>query len=448
MAAAAALTELARTVRESGLVAQRSSGIVLTSGGPDSACLAAALAEVCSSHRVHALHLNYGLRESADRDERRCRDLCALLRIDLHIERPELGEGNLQAAARDARYEAAERLRVRIGADWIATGHTRTDLAETVLYRLAASPGRRALLGLPARRGRLIRPLLGLGRAEVRGLAERAELPFADDPTNLDPAFARNRIRAEVLPVLEQVSSAVERNIAATQAELSEEAEILERLAGDALERAGTGPAATAVAASGLEGVDVAVRRLALRALAERLAGTEVALPGWRAAEIWRLATSSEGGIVELGGGIRAICEHGLIRFEIAAEQPPPEPVRLPIPGSTRFGAWEVQAELRPSPVEPAGPEIATLDAEALGRELVVRAWREGDRMRPLGLAGTKSLQDLFTDRRVPRSLRRTLPVVTASGRVAWVAGVAVAEDFRLGPGTREVAVLSARARE
>jgi tRNA(Ile)-lysidine synthase len=68
--------------------------------------------------------------------------------------------------------------------------------------------------------------------------------------------------------------------------------------------------------------------------------------------------------------------------------------------------------------------------------------------MRPLGLAGTKSLQDLFTDRRVPRSLRRTLPVVTASGRVAWVAGVAVAEEFRLGPGTREVAVLSARARE
>jgi tRNA(Ile)-lysidine synthase len=95
--------------------------------------------------------------------------------------------------------------------------------------------------------------------------------------------------------------------------------------------------------------------------------------------------------------------------------------------------------------VEPAGPDLATLDAEALGEELVVRAWREGDRMRPLGMNGSKTLQDLFTDRGVPRSLRRRLPVVTAAGRVVWVAGVAVSEDFRLGSEAREVAVLTAR---
>ena len=99
---------------------------------------------------VHALHVNYGLRESADRDERICRDLCSRLRIDLHIERPRELAGNLQAAARDARYAAAEQLRARTGGNWIATGHTRTDLAETVLYRLAVSPGARALRGLPA----------------------------------------------------------------------------------------------------------------------------------------------------------------------------------------------------------------------------------------------------------------------------------------------------------
>ena len=100
---------------------------------------------------------------------------------------------------------------------------------------------------------------------------------------------------------------------------------------------------------------------------------------------------------------------------------------------------------LRAGPVEPAGPDLATLDAEALGDELVVRTWREGDRMRPLGMSGSKSLQDLFTDRGVPRSLRHRLPVVTAAGRVVWVAGVAVSEDFRLGPQAREVAVLTAR---
>src|SRR6476660_1464431 len=134
------LSALADVVRRSGLVDAISSGIVLVSGGADSACAAAGLAHAIGPASVHALHVNYGLRESADRDERVCRDLCSRLRIDLHIERPKELAGNLQAAARDTRYAAAEQLRARTGSNWIATGHTRTDLAETVIYRLAVSP--------------------------------------------------------------------------------------------------------------------------------------------------------------------------------------------------------------------------------------------------------------------------------------------------------------------
>jgi tRNA(Ile)-lysidine synthase len=223
MAKEEALSTLAGVVRESGLVEPRSSGMVLVSGGADSACAAAALVEHCGRPNVHALHLNYSLRESSAADERACRALCAALRIDLRVERPELEGGNLQAAAREARYSAAERLRERIDADWVATGHTATDLAETMVYRLAASPGRRALLGLPARRGHLIRPLLALGRDDARRLAREAGLPFFDDPSNLDPRFARNRIRSEVLPVLKKLSPAAERNMAETRAELAEE---------------------------------------------------------------------------------------------------------------------------------------------------------------------------------------------------------------------------------
>ncbi len=443
-----ALEALADVIRRSGLVDAISSGVVLVSGGADSACLAAGLAEALGPASVHALHLNYGLRDSADRDERICRDLCSRLRIDLHIERPRAvaRDGNLQAAARAARYSAAERLRARTGGSWIATGHTRTDLAETVIYRLAASPGARALRGLPARAGRVVRPLLELERADTRRLAAEARLPFGDDETNLDPRFARSRVRAEVLPVLRELNPAVERNIAETQAELIEDAELLDRVVLEALEAAGAGAGAVAIRADALAGSEPALRRLALRALAERATGQAVPLGRRRAAQIMRLAELAEGGEVDLGQGVRAICEHGLIRFEVASEaDAAPEPVGLRIPGACRFGPWEVRAEVRAGPVEPAGPDLATLDAEALGEEVVVRAWRQGDRMRPLGMEGTKSLQDLFTDRGVPRSLRHRLPVVTAAGRVVWVAGVAVSEDFRLGPEPGEVAVLTAR---
>jgi tRNA(Ile)-lysidine synthase len=273
-----ALADLAEVVRQSGLVDAISSGVVLVSGGADSACVAAGLAEAIGPPDVHALHVNYGLRASADRDEKVCRDLCSRLRIDLHIERPrDLGaEGNLQAAARAGRYSAAERLRVRAGGDWIATGHTRTDLAETVLYRLAVSPGTRALRGLPARSGRVIRPLLELERAETRRLATEAALPFADDASNLDLRFARNRVRAEVLPALRELSPAMERNIAETHAELVQEARLLDRVVLEALEAAGAGAGAVAIRADALAGSEPALRRLALRALAERAAGRGV----------------------------------------------------------------------------------------------------------------------------------------------------------------------------
>jgi tRNA(Ile)-lysidine synthase len=442
-----ALRALHGVVRGSGLVPEGSPGIVLVSGGPDSTSLAAGLVQQCGRPNVHALHLNYGLRDSAAADEQICRRLCALLRIDLRVERPRLGEGNVQAAARDARYAAAERLRERLGCEWVATGHTRTDVAETVLYRLASSPGRRALLGLPPRRGRVVRPLLGVDRAEARRLATDAALPFADDPTNLDPRFARNRIRAEVLPALREVSPQVERNLAETRAELAEETRVLDRIVAELLEAGGAGPGASAIPADALQDAEPALRRLVLRALAERAAGGTVPLGRRRAAEIWRLAAHPEGGEVDLGRGLRAVCEAGLIRFSLADDQLP-EPVGLTVPGRCRFGLWEVRAELSPSRIEANGPERAILDAGALGPDIVVRAWREGDRIRPLGMSGTKTLQDLFTDRKVPRSLRHQLPVVTSRDRVAWVAGVAVSEEFRLSGAADNVAILSARLHE
>jgi tRNA(Ile)-lysidine synthase len=441
-----AVARLAREIEASGLIAPGTTGVALASGGADSACLLAGLAELLGPERVHALNIDYGLREGSAAEAAACAELCARLGVRLHALVVELDTGeNMQAAAREARYARAEELRRRLGATWIATGHTRTDLAETVLYRLASSPGRRALLGLAPRRGPLVRPLLGLTRERTRALAEDAGLPYRDDPSNVDTGFARARIRAEVLPVLRELNPGAERNIAATWEELAQESELLDELTAAALEEAGAGAGEPLIRADALARMRPALRRLALRSLAERAAGGEVALPASRVREIERLAARPQGGEVDLGGGVRAVCEAGLVRF-VAGRPEPPAAARLPLPGECRFGRWELRAELGGAPPAPdPDPDNATLDADRLGEELEVRSWREGDRMRPLGLGGSKSLQDLFTDARVPRSLRHSLPVVTSEGEIAWVAGVAVGEGFRLRPTSERVAALSAR---
>ena len=138
--------------------------------------------------------------------------------------------------------------------------------------------------------------------------------------------------------------------------------------------------------------------------------------------------------------------EYGLARFVTDPEPGPAAAAILAVPGICRFGAWEVRSE-RGGDGEPLGSlDEPVLDASRLLLPLTVRSWREGDRMRPLGLGGTKSLQDIFGDRKVPRSLRRSLPVVISGDEIAWVAGVAVSDAFRVTTDTAATVRLRARA--
>src|SRR5439155_1321034 len=172
--------EVLATVRASGLLQRGQPVVAMLSGGRDSVCLLDLAVRFCGPEHVGALHLNYGLREEADGDERHCVQLCKRLGVELEVVRasrapaPAGGarrsgpepSGNLQAWAREVRYAEAERLAQKRDA-LIAAGHTASDQVETILYRLAASPGRRALLGMPASEGRLIRPLLHVTREQT-----------------------------------------------------------------------------------------------------------------------------------------------------------------------------------------------------------------------------------------------------------------------------------------
>jgi tRNA(Ile)-lysidine synthase len=429
--------------RRSGLVPDGAPLVVMLSGGADSTCLLDVAVRL-GAH-VHALHVDHGLRPGAAEDERHCRERCERLGVPLTIERARPADGgNLQAHARAARYALAERLGAELGADH-AAAHTLSDQAETVVYRLATSPGRRALVGMEPRRGRLVRPLLEVSRADTRAYCRARGLSWREDPSNEDRSFARARVRAEVMPVLAGLSPSAERTIAATARRLRDEAEVLDAAAAEVLGAAG----AAAVGSAELADHPPALRRLVLRRLAEEASGGEVSLAPEQADRIVALALGRGGSAsLDVGGGLRAVVEYGTIRFARDAGVPAPASVALPVPGSASFGPWLVEA--RPASAEElAGgtrpPEEGLLDGERLGPEALVRAWRAGDRLRPPGVGGRKSLQDLFTDAKVPRELRRTLPVVEAAGEIAWVAGLAVDERFRATPASARAVALSAR---
>ena len=310
------MSDLLERLRTAGLLPEGAPVVVLLSGGRDSVCLLDCALRLSGPEAVVALHVNYGLRPEADGDEEHCRALCESQGAALEVERVErpAAPGNLQAWAREVRLGAgAARAAARGGA--LATGHTATDQAETVLYRLAASPGRRALLGMAPRDGLLVRPLLDCTREETAAHCAARGLAWREDPSNADPAFARARVREGLLPALRAVHPAAEASVVRTAQLLREEGEVLDRLVADALD-----PPEDSIALDRLAALPRALARLVLRRLAEEATGVLCPRASGRLSEVLGLAG---GGALDLGEGARAVVGDGILRVGRTPPLPP-----------------------------------------------------------------------------------------------------------------------------
>jgi tRNA(Ile)-lysidine synthase len=299
--------DLLERVRATGLLAAGRPLVVLLSGGRDSVCLLDVAVRLSGAGAVSALHVNYGLRAEAGGDEAHCRALCVQLGValEVHVARRPEDAGNLQAWARDLRLGTGARMATAKGAR-LATGHTASDQAETILYRLAASPGRRALLGMAARDGLLVRPLLSVTREQTAAHCTSRGLAWREDGSNEDPKYARNRARAGLVPALRELHPAAEANVVRTAELLRDEAAVLDEVVETAL--AGR----DRIAIAHLAALPPALARLVVRRLAEDVAGRLCARAAGRLDDILALGD----GALDLGDGARAVVAGGVLHVE------------------------------------------------------------------------------------------------------------------------------------
>jgi tRNA(Ile)-lysidine synthase len=362
---------------------------------------------------------------------------------------------SLEDAARTARYTFLERAADALGAELIAVAHTRDDQAETFLLRLVRGAGPRGLAGIRPRAGRVIRPLLDVGRSELRELIAERQLSFREDATNADVRIPRNRVRHELIPYLQREFSPGIVDVLAREAAIARADE--ERLHAEAIDLARTVVLGTdgrvELDAAAVSALPMALgARIAREALAQAAPGRYVAAE--HIEQLLDLAHGRIRGAVSLPG-----CTARPVGDRIVMGSAPARPFAnsfrfpLSIPGEVTLTpqGWAVSAAWREGGAagEADGGDCwtAPILASAVALPLAVRSRQPGDRIRPPGLHGRgKKLQDLLVDRKVPRESRDALPlVVDGDDRIVWVVGQVLSEDFRVTTPSQGVILLKAR---
>ena len=419
---------------------------IAVSGGADSIALLHLMLPICSERDVQAvvLHFDHGIRNDSEEDARFVANLAAEKRVPFVSERMQdlcaTKRGlSIEMAAREARLAFFAGCAESEHLDAIATGHQADDVAETLLLRLARGAGASGLAGLRPRtplagtRAALIRPLLAVSDSALRDWLRQQHLVWREDATNADQTVPRNFVRKTLLPLLEQNWTRDLRARLCQSAEiLREDDALLDTLAQNALRAIETE-----------RGLDVAQLNRLPPALGRRVVRSWLFkndLPDAAGCEtILRLIDQCRRGATptwreQVSRETRIGCCDGFLRIIRTTEVPSPAHVR--IPGTVRWGELEVTAELSEGITTQAFgigryPAVCTLNRNAaLGEPLTIRSRCPGDRIAPTGFCGSKKIQDLFVDAKIPEERRTHIPVFVFGNAVAWVPGYRIAQAF------------------
>lgn len=424
---------------------------IALSGGSDSVALTWLLHDMATTSDwtvAGLVHVHHGLRGAeSDADEAFCRTLAARLALPIDVTRIDIlsrsraARASVEVAAREARYEVFPEAARRLGATCVATGHTMDDQAETVLLRLLRGATARGISAIRARRDRYVRPLLDFRRQELRADLIRRGEGFREDASNADIRIVRNRLRHQLMPVVQELAPGAVRALARL-AELSTEDEAF--LTSSARAHA----TLLGLLRNDADGVQLDRGRLnalpgalARRVVRDAIEAADAPVTSRHIEDVLRLTRGRRlHGHLDLTG-LAVEIDNGSLILRRRATGITPVPgfeYALTVPGAVEISETCGRVEASYREVVGAdrglcGAAVAILQASALHLPLVVRNRRPGDRLRPLGAPGSRKLQDVLVDRKVARESRDTVPIVAdASGTIVWVAGVTVADHCRV----------------
>jgi len=443
--ATALLSRVGRTVSRQGLFRPGDTLVIGLSGGADSVMLLDLLSILPGYDlKLIAAHLNHGLRgDESDADEQFCRETVSRYAIPFESRLANVRKAaaelrlNLEDAGRRARIELLDEIREKYGAAAVVLAHHADDQAETVLMRLLRGAGITGLAGMAYRNQRgYVRPLLEISRPEIEQYLRASGLEWREDSSNSDTSFLRNRIRHQLLPLLEEYNPAIRSCLAATASVLGDDEALLGELTAEAFTGAcRTEEGRIVCGVTALRALKPALRRRVLRQVFMRLTGTLAGVSLCHIDSICGLIESDRpNSRMALPQKVTAVREYD--RLVLLAGEPGPESgFELPItgPGFYRLPlGGSILVESSGAAPFPTDSGTLCLDTSKIPFPWLVRTFRPGDRMTPFGMSGRKKVKDIFIDRKIPLSERKRIPLLFCGDDLIWIAGVCASELCRI----------------
>ena len=412
--------------------------LVAVSGGADSVALLLILKRL--GHRVEAVHCNFRLRGSeSDRDEQFVVSLCQREGIPIHLshfdtkEYASAHQVSIEMAARQLRYKYFEQLRHDIGAQEVCVAHHRDDAVETFLMNLVRGTGIHGLTGIRPRNGHIVRPLLCLSRADIIKYLDAIDQSYVVDSSNLVPDVVRNKIRLEVLPLLQQINSAASENIALTASRMA------------SAERLFNASVKSTVTELFVDGI-IEIKQLLAQPSPEYILFEVLSPRGFSPTQIQQLESclyAPRSGCLFQSPTHELTIHAGRIIIE-ERHQPLPE-IKIPEAGLYHYtDDMTFYVALTNDIVVSRSPQCATLDAAKVRFPLTIRPVQKADRFCPFGMKGTRLVSDYLTDRKLTIfEKRRQLAFLDADGRIIWLVGQCIDQRYAVEESTVQILRLS-----